>query len=64
MVETMVSINEVSLAKTQLNRPGRQNLTTAERRAIRELKNNHSIVIKKADKGSAVVIINHDDYMI
>ncbi len=59
----MVPVNELTLAKTQLKCPVSQNLSSAERRAIRELKTNHSIAIKKADKGSAVVIMNRGDYI-
>ena len=39
------------------------NITNEERRAISDLKNNSDIVIKEADKGSAIVIMNTDDYL-
>ena len=39
------------------------NITPQERAAIRELKDNQKIIIKPADKGSAVVILNRDDYL-
>ena len=39
------------------------NLTTAERSAKLILANNENIVIKKADKGSAVVVQNRSDYI-
>ena len=38
------------------------NLTREERQAMCNLKNNQSIVIKEADKGSAVVIWDKKDY--
>ncbi len=39
-----------------------RNLTNGEYKAISSLKNNHKIVIKPADKGSNVVILNKRDY--
>ena len=38
------------------------NLSTSERQALHELKTNHDIVIKKADKGGSMVIMNTTDY--
>ena len=63
MIETMISINDLEFAKLPLSAPLRQNLSQAERRALRSLKNNTDIVIKKADKGSAIVIMDRDDYI-
>lgn len=40
----------------------RQNISLAEIRALRELKNAKHIVIKPADKGSAVVILSREQY--
>ena len=39
------------------------NLTREERQALRNLQNDHSIVIKEADKGSGVVIWDREDYL-
>ena len=39
------------------------NLTREERTALYNLKNNKNIVIKSADKGSAVVVWDRDDYI-
>ena len=39
------------------------NISPNERKAIRELRDNNKIVIKPADKGSAVVILNREDYL-
>ena len=39
-----------------------RNISPAERRALKELQTNPKIVIKAADKGSAIVILNSDDY--
>ena len=38
------------------------NLSELELQALHDLKNNKNIVIKHADKGSAIVIQNSDDY--
>ena len=40
------------------------NLTSEEWRAIRSLADDRNIVIKKADKGSAVVVWDKTDYVI
>ena len=39
------------------------NLHSEKREALRELKSDRSIVIKEADKGSAVVVWDRDDYV-
>ena len=39
------------------------NLTREERSALYNLKNEKNIVIKSADKGSAVVVWDRDDYI-
>lgn len=39
------------------------NLSSEERYSLKSLKENHDIVIKEADKGSAVVIMNRKDYI-
>ena len=41
----------------------KSNLTNKETRAMSDLKKNPNIIIKKADKGSSVVIMNKDDYI-
>ena len=41
----------------------KSNLSHSEKSALKELKNNDAIVIKKADKGSATVILNKQDYV-
>ena len=40
----------------------RNNITTAEREALRTLKNNTDLTILLADKGNATVILNTADY--
>ena len=49
------------LMKIQQNKYN--NLTRGERSALYDLKNDKNIVIKSADKGSAVVVWNRDDYI-
>lgn len=39
------------------------NLFVGEKKAINELKRNREIIIKPADKGNAVVVMNRDQYM-
>uniref|UniRef100_A0A803KAH6 Reverse transcriptase domain-containing protein n=1 Tax=Xenopus tropicalis TaxID=8364 RepID=A0A803KAH6_XENTR len=41
----------------------KHNLTKTDRQAIHSLQNNRDIVIKKADKGGATVILNRDAYV-
>lgn len=43
--------------------PTKPNLSQAEVDALKSLQNNSSIVIKPADKGSAVVIMDRDQYI-
>lgn len=40
----------------------RSNLSTAQRRALVELKNNDSIIVKPADKGGSVVVMDKEAY--
>ena len=42
----------------------RQNLSTNEKHSIEKLKSNRNIIIQKADKGSATVIMNKSDYLL
>ena len=39
------------------------NLTSEERRALRDLRCRTDIIIKPADKGSAIVVLGRDDYI-
>ena len=63
-LEAFALVNELQLANCKGSNPSKQNLTREERKAISELKNNHNIVIKRADKGGATVILNKKDYII
>ena len=50
----------VQLAEIELIKP-RNNLPFKERKALRELRSNSEIIIKKTDKGTAMVIMNKTD---
>ena len=41
----------------------RKNLTQGQMRGLRELTENSDITIQKADKGSAVVVMNTTEYL-
>jgi hypothetical protein len=62
-LESMITINTNQLSQVTPRAPRQQNLTKEERQAMAELRLNREIVIKPADKGSAVVIQNRDDYI-
>ena len=63
MIDCLISVDELCLAKTNINALLKQNLTEKERAGIKELVMNRDIVIKKADKGSCVVIMDTTDYL-
>jgi len=62
-LESMIVLNETDLNKLTPRAPANQNLSAEEKIALADLKNNDEIVIKPADKGSAVVIQNKEDYI-
>ena len=49
---------EVEVAKNKFN-----NLTNSEQKALYDLKNDKSILIKSTDKGSAVVLCDKEDHI-
>ncbi len=60
----MISCNERDLSEHIFpNWTNTPNISREERQAIRALKNNTSIIIKPADKGSAVVLLDRADYI-
>ena len=63
IVEYMCFQNENELESSQLQKPKRTNIRKCESDALKSLKSNTDIIIKKADKGSAVVIQNRSDYI-
>ena len=42
----------------------KDNLSSGERRALNNLRTRRDIVIKPADKGSAVVVLSKEDYIL
>ena len=62
-IEVYMSSLEEKLMKTEIPKDKCNNLTSKERQALYDLKNDKSIVIKGADKGSAVVAWDREDYI-
>ncbi len=62
-LEAFILQNESSLARIQCKSPKSSNITREEKNALTELISNRQITIKKADKGSATVILNTQDYI-
>ncbi|XP_064621108.1 uncharacterized protein LOC135483965 [Lineus longissimus] len=62
-LEAFIRTNEYHFDRIPLHSPRSNNLTSAEREALTQLKAMPQIVIKPADKGSAVVIMNRQDYI-
>ena len=62
-LEFFISKNNLDLAKCKPKKLGNSNITRDEQKALRELANNHNIVIKPADKGGAVVIQDREKYV-
>ena len=63
IVEYMCFQNENELEQSTLAKSKHSNLKRCEIEALKLLKSNDQIIIKKADKGSAVVIQNRSDYI-
>ena len=55
-IEIYISSLEEKLMKTEIPTDKYNNLTRKERQALYDLKNDKNIVIKSADKGSAIVV--------
>ena len=54
---------EEKLMKIEIPKDKFNNLTIKERKALYDLKNDRNIIIKGADKGSAVVVWDREDYI-
>ena len=63
VIELYLSSLEEKLIKVDVPKDKLNNLTNSERKALYDLKNDKSIVIKSADKGSAVVVWGREDYI-
>ena len=55
-IELYLSSLQEKLMKVEVPKDKFNNLTNSERKALYDLKNDKSIMIKSADKGSAVVV--------
>ena len=62
-IELYLSSLEEKLMKVEVPKDKFNNLTNSEQKALYDLKNDKSIVIKSADKGSAVVVWDREDYI-
>jgi hypothetical protein len=63
-LEAMILLNEHNFNnRPMFKAPREKNLTPGEFQALRELKTMNHIVLKKADKGSAVVVMDKDIYI-
>ena len=62
-IELYLSSLGEKLMKVEVPKDKFNNLTNSERKALYDLKNDKSIVIKSADKGSAVVVWDREDYI-
>ena len=62
-LETFISSMESDIASHKPSKPKHDNLTKSERSALYDLQNRQDIIIKPADKGSAVVVMDRDHYI-
>ena len=62
-IELYLSSLEEKLMKVEVPKDKFNNLTNSGRKALYDLKNDKSIVIKSADNGSAVVVWDREDYI-
>ena len=62
-LENFISANEHDLSKVPIRAPHKRNMAQGEYTAAERLKCNPHIIIKPADKGSAVVVMNRSDYI-
>ncbi len=62
-LDAFILCNETELAGLKVKKPPNDNLTTGERKAMAELKALVDVVIKPADKGSAVVVMDRTMYI-
>ena len=62
-LESMSHSIEQDLHRQKYKEPKKKNLTKEKYKAIKSLKNNKDIIIKPADKGSAIVILDKESYI-
>ena len=62
-LETFISSVESDKASHKPSKPKHDIFTKSERSALYDLQNRQEIIIKPADKGSAVVVMDRDQYI-
>jgi len=62
-IRRLIRTDKNTLHNHQIHTDREDNLTHVERQAIQQLKNNPHIIIKPADKGSKIVILDKHQYM-
>ena len=62
-LETMFYSIEQDLHRSKYRQPRKKNLTKEEYQSIKSLRNHPDIIIKPADKGSAIVILDKHNYI-
>ncbi|XP_062619790.1 uncharacterized protein LOC134281322 [Saccostrea cucullata] len=62
-LDSFINILTHQCTQTNEKRIPYRNLTNEEFQALSNLKNNQNIIIKPADKGGAIVILNREDYI-
>ena len=62
LLETYLKVAENSIMEITEDGKVFSNLSKEEKQALNDLKNDKTIVIKSADKGSAVIVWDRDDY--
>ena len=63
ILEAFIKTVKIETLLADYTKVGHSNLTKKQFQAIKQLSDNPDIVIKKADKGSAVCVINTTDYL-
>ena len=62
-LENFITKNHLDLSDSVIPKNKFNNISRQERLAIKQLSTDSTIVIKQADKGGAVVLMNRDDYI-
>ena len=62
-LESYLEEVKTELAEVKISKP-KNNLPINERQALKELKQNNNIIVKKADKGTTTVIMNKQDKIL
>ena len=60
-LETFANMNDMSLGKSYFHKIKKQNITNAEREALKSLSKDGNITIKPADKGGSIVVMDTAD---